>query len=102
MVVFDTTFLRLLLRPDADPPADPSSGRLVTSCQSRIEYLIESLESDGETIVVPTPALAELLVVENKFGPDHMTFIDKHGAFNIVPFDRTVTLCDHLGRQEGR
>ena len=48
--------------------------------------MVESLESEKQTIVIPTPALAELLVVENELGPDHLTYIDKHAVFNVVPF----------------
>ena len=92
MVVFDTTFLRLLLRPDADPPHDPNSGNPISLCQSRIKYLIEVLEADRETILIPTPALSELLVVENQFGPNHLTVIDKYSVFRIVEFDRRAAI----------
>jgi hypothetical protein len=92
MVVFDTTFLRLLLRPDADPPFDPDTKEPVTFCKERIEYLIEVLEADKQTILIPTPALAELLVKEESFGPSHLESIDKNAAFQIADFDRRAAI----------
>jgi predicted nucleic acid-binding protein len=92
MVVFDTTFLRLLLRPNADPPHHPETADPVTRCRERIEYLIELLEKEKQTILIPTPALAELLVKEENFGVSHLEFIDKTAAFRIADFDRRAAI----------
>lgn len=63
MVVFDTSILLLVLDPHAkQPPVDPATQLPVERAAERIEYLIDRLDADREKIVVPTPALSELLV----------------------------------------
>lgn len=62
MVVFDATFLLLLVDPSAAPPLDPATGQPVSQAKERVEYLLSELQKSGERVVVPTPALAEALV----------------------------------------
>ena len=53
MVVFDATFLMLFL----DPKVKNGVGD-----NPRVDHLVETLTKSRERIVVPTPALSELLV----------------------------------------
>ena len=92
MVVFDTGYLIRLLDPAADPPNDPETGQPVEHCQERIEYLLERLEEDNQTILIPTPALAELLVIEPQLGPSHLTYINSRSVFQIQPFDERAAV----------
>ena len=61
MVVFDATFLSHLLYPESRPPLNPSTKQPVARAKERIEYLIETLWEAKQKIVIPTPALSELL-----------------------------------------
>jgi hypothetical protein len=63
MVAFDNTILSLLLFPDADLQQGPG-GATVEFAQERVVGLVQELEKAKEQIVVPTPALAELLVAD--------------------------------------
>jgi len=61
IVAVDNTFLCLLLKPDARPTPDPKTGIPVTHWKQRIDALVDRHSQAGDTILVPTPCLAELL-----------------------------------------
>ena len=69
MPVFDATTLLLFLEPDARAPLDPATNEPLTDAKARIDHLIETLEKQREAIVIPTPALSEVLVHANEAGP---------------------------------
>lgn len=69
MVVFDASFLSLLLNPGSKPPLDPSTQRPVERAPERIEHLVSLLQERGCKIIVPTPALSELLILAGEAGP---------------------------------
>ncbi len=62
MVVFDATYLMHLFRPDIGPPIDSKTGLAVEKGPERLALLVATLEKERTKIVVPTPALSELLV----------------------------------------
>jgi predicted nucleic acid-binding protein len=62
MVVFDSSFLLLLLDPDAGVPLDPQTQQPVADAKVRIEHRIEVLSKARTTIVIPTPVLSEVFV----------------------------------------
>lgn len=61
MVVIDSTFLLLILRPDTPIPPG-RGGTLVESPRERIAYLIQQFDKTREKIIIPAPALTEALV----------------------------------------
>ena len=61
IVALDNTFLSLVLNPDTRPRSDPSTGAPVEFCRERIEAMIDRHSSSGDTVLIPTPCLAELL-----------------------------------------
>lgn len=63
MVVFDNSFLSLLLHPDADVPNDPATDAPVERAHDRIAYLVERLRESGTRILIPAPVLGEFLTV---------------------------------------
>src|SRR6266446_3919177 len=87
MVAFDTSFLSLLLYPDAKPPLDPSTNKPVERAKERIEHLVESLEKAKEKIIIPTPALSEFLVLAAEAGPDYLAEINISSVFEVADFD---------------
>lgn len=72
MVVFDATTLLFVLDPEAKVPTDPKTGEAVTSVNERIVLLVNELERRKEKIIVPTPALSELLVRAGTAGPEYL------------------------------
>jgi len=86
MVVFDNTVFCLTLHPDAKPP----SG--VARAKDRIEYLLETLRDNGETVIIPTPVLAEFLVFAGADAPDYLIKIRESSLFRIEPFDERAAI----------
>ena len=87
MAVFDATALLYFLEPDAAAPLDPATGRPLQDAKERIDFLLESLEASGDTIVIPTPALSEVLVHAGEAGPQYLNILQGTRCFRIEPFD---------------
>ena len=87
MVAFDATILLPLLSPNVPAPNDPSTGKQVESYKERIDFLVQELEKNRTKIIVPTPALSEILVHADKAGPEYLNRIKQSSAFKIEPFD---------------
>ena len=78
MVVFDANFLIYFL----DPKVKGGVGN-----NPRIDHLVATIQKTGERIVVPTPALSELLVGAGDAGPRYLDIISRTRFFRIAPFD---------------
>ena len=91
MPAFDATTLLLFLEPDARAPLDPATNEPVTDAKVRMDHLIETLEKRRETIVIPTPALSEVLVHANEAGPAYLEILNTTRCFRIAPFSLRVT-----------
>ena len=87
MILLDATAFALLINPKASPPIDPATGLAVVRAGDRFAFLQRQTESDGETIVIPTPALAEVLVSLEDQGPAVLERIGRSARFKIAPFD---------------
>jgi len=92
MVVFDATTLLYLLDPEAKAPTDPKTGEPVSRVKDRITFLVSDLEKRKEKIVVPTPALSELLVRAGEAGPGYLDILSRQAAFKIVDFDQRAAV----------
>jgi len=92
MVVFDATTLLFLLDPEAKAPTDPETGEPISRVNDRITFLIGELEKRKEKIIVPTPALSELLVHADQAGPDYLDILNRHAAFKIADFDQRAAV----------
>ncbi|MHB8389970.1 MAG: hypothetical protein ACYDBH_10360 [Acidobacteriaceae bacterium] len=79
MVGFDASIALAVWYPDV-----PCS---VERAKERVEYLIEFLETKHERIMIPTPALSELLVRAGGAGPALVNQLSKSSRFEIAPFD---------------
>jgi hypothetical protein len=91
-VVFDATMLLLLLRPGVRGPLDPTTGKPVEHAEERIAQLINDLEKAKVTIIIPTPALSELLVHSGSAGPEITKQIAGAAAFRIASFDERAAV----------
>lgn len=92
MVVFDATTLLLLLDPTLPAPLDKVTGRPVTDVGRRINYLVSLLQRDRTKIIIPTPALAEVLTRAERAGADYFTKLDRAAAFKIEPFETRAAI----------
>ncbi len=92
MVIFDATFLLLLVDPEATPPLEPGTKKPVSQARERIEYLISELQKSGERIGVPTPALAEALVASEGSTADLMGEIASGYKLKTIAFDELAAI----------
>lgn len=87
-VVIDASMLLLFLRPDTRVPRGRDGKSAPSYPRKRVENLIKELDESGATVVVPAPALAEVLVCAT---PDEASeVLDRMRAsavFDVVPFD---------------
>jgi hypothetical protein len=86
-VAFDASVLLPLLNPNIPGPIDPATGKPLESCRERVDYLIQSLEEHRTKIIIPTPALSEILVHADRAGPEYLARIRSSRAFKIETFD---------------
>lgn len=92
MIVFDTTMLLLLMRPNIKAPIDKETGKPVEHAEARISALVEQLEKSCTKIIIPTPALSKLIVKAGKQRGEIVTLIQKNSVFRIVPFDTLAAI----------
>ena len=86
MVLFDANTLVLLLDPTLPAPDDKATGKPVTEVEKRIKHLVGTLQENREKIIIPTPALAEVLTHADLAGADYFTKLSRSAAFRIEPF----------------
>lgn len=87
MVIFDANFLLLLLDPDAGVPQDPTTGQPLARAGDRVAHLIATLSRQRDTIGIPTPAIAEILVYAGSAGQNYLATLTTSSQFRILPFD---------------
>jgi hypothetical protein len=92
MVVFDATMLSLLLRSGAKPPLDSATGKPVQYAEVRIAHLVEQLEKSRTIVIIPTPALTEILIKAGAVGPTIVSRIQKSSVLRIQAFDSRAAL----------
>jgi predicted nucleic acid-binding protein len=76
-VLFDVTFLVLLLDPKFKEAAQSDA---------RFEYLLDRLAKAKTKIIVPTPALSEVLIGAGDAAPHYLDIINNSSRFKILPF----------------
>ncbi len=84
MVEFDTTFLTLMFVPGAKHP--------IADAKERVDFLLSSLSGRGDQIVIPTPALSEILIKSGKARNSIIEQLTKNPRFVIAPFDVRAAL----------
>jgi hypothetical protein len=84
VVLFDTCFLLHVIS-DSVRETDPKTRAL-------IDKLLLKLQQLGERIVVPTPALSEVLVGSGKARSAHLQILKKASKFKIMPFDEIAAV----------
>jgi predicted nucleic acid-binding protein len=84
--------LSLMLHPKAKPPKDPTTNKPVTKMSERIEFLLDTLDAEGETILIPTPALGEFLILAEGDGPDYLASINGAKTMVVESFDERAAI----------
>jgi len=78
--------------------------------RERLDYLVEVLEKNGTKIIIPTPALSELLVRAGNAGLEYIDRLRQSRSFKIEPFDERAALevalairanINQMGKKQG-
>jgi hypothetical protein len=77
VVVFDASFLIPLLDPKV---------KGVGEVDARLSHLIATLDKQKDTIVVPTPALSEVLIGAGDASPAYLEILNKMARIKIASF----------------
>src|SRR6185437_12984624 len=91
MIIFDASYLVVYLNRNPQPAID-RNGKPVSRFKERVEYLATSLNSTGEQIGIPTPAMAEVLVRSGKGRSQFVSILSDRMRFQIVPFDARAAI----------
>ncbi len=91
MVAFDSTILSLLLFPDAELQQG-EQGTAVEHARERVAGLVRELESGKEQVLVPAPALSEVLVTEGVDVQDVLTTLRGSSFIRIGDFDERAAV----------
>lgn len=101
IAAIDASVLLLMFDPNSGVPLG-ADGTPVDRCKERIEYLVDRLSKSGGRLLIPTPALSELLVYAGAAGPEWLTRLRSKRAIQIVPFDEVAAIeCAALARDRG-
>jgi len=101
VVAFDTSILLLTIHPEAGCPTDPKTGKALEYAKQRVDYLIRKLEENHSKVVIPAPALSELLVHAGAATNEYVDRLSKP-PFSIAHFDaRAAIECAEAIRKQG-
>ncbi len=91
-VAFDNTFLSILLNPSGNIPIDPESGAPIASCKERAVAAVEKLDRAGQKVILPAPAVAELLTAIGPGATKYLTIIKDLGVLEVGSFDQRCAI----------
>lgn len=91
ILTLDNSAFTLVINPDAGAPIDPSTGKPLKYAKERVEGLIAGLGT-SDRLIIPTPVLAEALVVAEDAGPELIDKIQSMAKIVIAPFDQRAAV----------
>ena len=77
---------------DASILIDLFNKKLTGDRRARLDHLIESLKKQRTKVLIPTPALAELLVKAGKARERYLTELTNGSSFSIESFDQRAAI----------
>ena len=99
IVCLDATALMCLLDPRVHALSLPD-GSTVNRMQERMDYMVATIDQAKGSVIVPTPALAELLVKAGTQRAAILRFLEGHRAIRVASFDKMAAVsCANLDAQ---
>ncbi len=90
IVALDNTFLTLLLNAKSEPRRGPS-GQPTEFWKERVDAMIDTHSANGDTILIPTPCLSEVLIAVPSANKA-IAAIKESTAMQIAPFDAKAAI----------
>jgi hypothetical protein len=91
MIIFDASYLVVLLHPNPAPAKD-RNDQPVSQFKERVAYLASSMDISNNTIGVPTPAMAEVLVRAGTARAKYVSLLSDTWRFQLLPFDSRAAI----------
>lgn len=85
ILAVDSSALVLLINPTGNPPDDPTTKAPTTDVPERIAHFLGTLTA-ADTIIIPTPVLAEALVQAEEGGPGILAALGGQARMKVRPF----------------
>lgn len=92
MVLFDADFLGILMHATPRAPLDPATKKPVGRLKEKVEHLVSTLEKVRDKILIPTPALSEVLALAADKASDYLAELTSNTCFEIVSFDQVAAI----------
>jgi predicted nucleic acid-binding protein len=86
-VAFDNTMLSILLNPDGKPVYHPGTDTPIELAKERAESVVAQIEKSRRKIILPAPALAELLTAIGPDAQQYLNIVGRSRVFEIGNFD---------------
>lgn len=101
--VADASILVYLFDDQARPPTDSATGAPVAGCRERVDHLVATLARQQDTLLIPTPALTEVLTRAGTAAPEWLRLLAGRSRVRIVAFDeRHAIECALLAARRER
>jgi hypothetical protein len=86
MIAIDADILSLIINPEASVPRDFRTNLEIPEVGRRIDALLELVEREASFVLIPAPALAEVLVPLAPNLDQHLLQLNESPHFRIKPF----------------
>lgn len=91
-VAIDATTLSILLNPRTGMPLDPATKAPVEFGRERILGFVAQMEKDRRKLIIPTPAIAELLTAIGPTSADYIRIVNRKAVFEVRSFDEVAAV----------
>ena len=99
IICLDATALMCLLDTRMNKLPSPD-GSTVCRMQERMDFMVETIDEVRGSVIVPTPALAELLVGAGNQRASMLRALEGRRAVRVAPFDKMAAVhCASLDAQ---
>ena len=86
-VAFDNTMLSALLNPQGRLPFEPGTEKLLEFGKLRAESVVAKVEKERRKIILPAPAVAELLTAIGPDAQQYLNVVSRSRVFEVGAFD---------------
>ena len=91
MIIFDASYLVVLLHPSPAPAKD-RTDKPVSEFKERVAHLVSMMDVTNDVIGIPAPAIAEVLVRAGTGRAKYVTILSDRSKFQILPFDSRAAI----------
>lgn len=92
ITVIDASVLVYMLDANAAAPVDRKTGQAVSDCKARVDHLVETLAKRQDKLVIPTPALTEVLAKAGAAGPEWLRLMRQSRHIRFGDFDERAAI----------